>query len=167
MVRTLVFLLSFLSLNDALAAESASKLCDTLAQKKYSADYVPAIDVHGRPVVPADLNASTNNQQSIIKIPVSIDLLKQIDQKVLKVLNIPDGMELDTNFGELEIHPRGKVVYNGKELSKSSANYCKNYKNEIDKPAKVKAIKTDSGDAASSKKWIPIEEDDVIYGEAH
>jgi hypothetical protein len=80
------------------------------------AAYVPGVDAHGKPVVPADMNAGTGSDADIIKIPLSIDLARR--------LNVPRGAEMETSAGTIEIHKDGRVTANGMDMTSQSRAIC-------------------------------------------
>lgn len=98
------------------AAESVPPECRVLPDHKPSADlaYQAGVDVNGKPVVPADLNAapSIGTDQTLV-VPLTIDLAKQIE-----------GLDLKGTPGFLEIGPDGKVTYNGQDLTSQIHVLC-------------------------------------------
>ncbi len=101
-------------------AQNKEALCQILPVKEYftSADYIPGVDVHGNPVVAADINAKAENFIDVIKIPVTIDLAAQLNQA------LPVGTELDAPVGMIEIYQTGRVVFNGKDLTSEIYALC-------------------------------------------
>lgn len=95
-----------------------SSFCQALVKHVPDADvaYQPGVDVHGKPVVPADL-PGTNTLQ--IQQPITIPLTAGL----MKILNFPttsfpfNTMErTDINLGTLTVDG-DKVFYNGQPLS--------------------------------------------------
>jgi hypothetical protein len=80
------------------------------------AAYQPGVDVHGRPVVPADVNAGIGSDTDTVKIPLSIDLAKR--------LHVPRGTEMETPAGTIEIHKDGTVTSGGMDLTARSHAIC-------------------------------------------
>jgi len=94
--------------------------CRMLPDHKPSADvaYKPGVDVHGNPVVPADVNATPfEGANQTVVVPLTVDLAKRMHQA-------PQGAELEGNLGYLEIHPDGRVVYNGQDWTNQVYVLC-------------------------------------------
>ncbi len=113
--------------------------CHLLAEHTPSADveYKPGVDVHGKPVVPADLGQPLNNFETI-EIPVELDLAQKFG------LNTPAGIELKPYVALVSIHKDGKVDYNGQDISKQAYQLCNEGKN--DEPAASQTGKTENSD---------------------
>jgi len=105
----------------AFANESIPPECRLLPEHKASADvaYQPGVDVHGKPVVPADLNAAPMglDQQTIV-VPLSVDLAERLQNQ-----NIA-GLQMTGTLGFLEIAPGGRVTYNGQDLTNQIHVLC-------------------------------------------
>lgn len=125
-MRFLALLLLFWA-GTAQAAEEASQetFCRLLAEHVPAADveYKPSVDVHGKPVAPADLGQSPNNFETI-EIPVELDLAQKF------ALNPPAGVELKPYVALVSIHKDGKVDYNGQDVSKQAYQLCNESKND-------------------------------------
>lgn len=95
--------------------------CRFLESHKPSNDvtYQPGVDVRGKAVVPADINAPPMglDQQTIV-IPLTIDLAKRLQN------NNVQGLELNATPGYLEVSPSGKVLYNGRDLTAQLQAVC-------------------------------------------
>lgn len=96
-------------------------LCQSLPA--YSPDpgveYRPGVDVHGRPVAPADLNAAlAADLNEVIRVPVTLDLVRRFN------LYPFFGIEMKPDVGSLAIHPDGRVEYNGQDLSRQAYTLC-------------------------------------------
>lgn len=102
--------LLFLSAASARAeGQGTDILCKTV-----SAAYRPGVDVHGNPVVPADLSPPLKALPDVIKIPVTLDLAGD-----------GAGVELKPEtLGMAEIYSDGRVVYNGQDISAQAADLC-------------------------------------------
>lgn len=111
----------FFSAFQAIASPSPSidpAFCQALVKHVPDADvaYQPGVDVHGKPVVPADLPDSSRFQlQQPISIPLTADLFK--------VLNWPATgfpfntmQRTDINLGTLTVDG-DRVLYNGQPLT--------------------------------------------------
>jgi hypothetical protein len=83
-----------------------------------SANYVPGVDVGGKPVVPADVNAAPASiiAPDKIRIPVTIS--------VLQGLQLPPGTKLDAEAGMVEVFMNGKVMYNGQDITPQTYAAC-------------------------------------------
>lgn len=115
-----LFILSLLGLLSVPAyAQNDLALCRLRAQHVAAADvtYKPGVDVHGNPVVPADLNAVPNMMPDVIKIPMNIDLAQRLG-------NVPAGMDMKSEMGMAEIHRDGRVTFNGQDLTQQAAVVC-------------------------------------------
>lgn len=100
-------------------AQNDLALCRLRAQHVAAADvtYKPGVDVHGNPVVPADLNAVPNMVPDVIKIPMNIDLAQRLG-------NVPAGMDMKSEMGMAEIYRDGRVMYNGQDMTQQVAVVC-------------------------------------------
>lgn len=80
-------------------------------EKPAGVDYVPGVDVHGKPVVSADLNAAPFEVPDVIEVPLTVDIVE-------RARDLPDqypGLEGLSNLGVIEIHKDGLVTYNGQD----------------------------------------------------
>jgi len=142
-VLIFVFLLASLVPSHALAADQTSlspAFCQALVKHVPDADvtYQPGIDVHGKPVAPADLPDSVAFKlQNPINIPLTASLLK--------VLNLPatafpfNTMKRDDiNLGTLTVDG-DRVLYNGQPLTSEQqdklAVLCMKPNNGTNRPA--------------------------------
>lgn len=80
--------------------------------------YKPGVDVKGKPVVPADLNAPMMELPQTIVIPLTINMADR-----LKTNNI-EGLNLESPLGMVEIFPNGRVVYNDQDLTPQVYALC-------------------------------------------
>jgi hypothetical protein len=80
------------------------------------AAYVPGVDAHGRPVVPADINAGIGGDADTVEIPLSVDLAKR--------LHVPRGTEMETYAGTIEVHKDGRVTSGDMDLTAQSHAVC-------------------------------------------
>lgn len=103
------------------AAENQA-LCSFLPVKEHfvGADYVPGVDVNGKVVVPADVKAQANSYLDVIKVPVDIDLVENLQLGTV----VPEGTEMIANFGMIEVYKDSKVLYNGEDISDRAYAYC-------------------------------------------
>ena len=118
-----IFLVVLLLAAPAFAQETVPPECRILEQHKPSAsvNYQPGVDVHGKPVVPADINAAppmgVDGQQTIV-IPLSIDMAERLQGQ-----NI-EGLDMTSTLGFIEIAPGGRVTYNGRDLTPQVQVLC-------------------------------------------
>lgn len=84
------------------------------------ADYQPGIDIHGKPVVPADINATPMGvgREETVVIPLSIDMVERMRRQ-----SIP-GLEMTSTLGFIEVGPGGRVTYNGQDLTNQVHVLC-------------------------------------------
>jgi hypothetical protein len=87
--------------------------CRVLPEHKAAADvnYQPGVDVHGKAVVPADVNSNPMGMNQTIVVPLTIDLAQR-----LQGMNV-QGLNLETTLGFLEFSPDGRVTYDGQDLT--------------------------------------------------
>lgn len=81
-------------------------------------NYKPGVDVHGKPVVPADINAAPIAVPETMVVPLTIDLAQR-----LQGMNIP-GLQMDSTLGFLEIRQDGRVTYNDKDITSQVYVLC-------------------------------------------
>jgi hypothetical protein len=74
------------------------------------ADYKPGVDVHGKPVVEADLNPSQLKVADTVSFDVTVDLAKYAG------LAVPEGTESKTAIGTVTVDKDGRMTFNGKPL---------------------------------------------------
>ena len=105
--------------------------CRLLPDHKASADvtYKPGVDVRGKSVVPADINAAPMGlaEQTIV-VPLTIDLAKRLSHHT-------QGLNLEATPGFLEIAPSGRVTYNGQDLTSQVHAVCAGNPQETVPPA--------------------------------
>lgn len=103
-------------------AQNIAPLCDVLEAYQalaapVGAAYVPGVDVHGKPVVPADLNAVPGVPDKV-SVPVTIDMVQRLNMPV------PAGMKLDSGWGVIDIYKDGRVLYNDRDLTDPARSAC-------------------------------------------
>lgn len=109
------------SVAPAVAQEASfDVLCRTLpdAQVIEGVEYQPGVDVNGKSVVPADLNALDASVPDVINIPITVDLIQKFS-----LMNM-NGIELKPDVGNIGIHKNGRVTYNGQDISKQAYTVC-------------------------------------------
>lgn len=116
--KLFIYLFLFVFLFDCQAIAQEDNLCRFLDKTENGAEYVPGLDVHGKAVVPADLNATVPNLPDVINIPMTVDMAERVQQQ------LPEGLELDAGLGMIEIYRDGQVIYNGVDLTALSQDIC-------------------------------------------
>ncbi len=119
----IVFLL--MGMAPALAQPIESSIppeCRLLPEHKADANvaYQPGVDVHGKAVVPADINspAGSSLANQTIVVPLTVDLADRLHGQNIQ------GLQLDGNLGYLEIHPDGRVSHNGQDWTSQVYVLC-------------------------------------------
>ncbi|MCE7886002.1 MAG: hypothetical protein DYH13_00660 [Alphaproteobacteria bacterium PRO2] len=99
---------------------STRTLCQMLPQ--YQADpsvnYTPGVDVHGKPVVPGDVNKVLRNNFDAVEIPVEMNLLHNLN------VNAPAGTEIKPTVAVLKVYGDGRVKYNEQDVTQQAQNLC-------------------------------------------
>lgn len=96
------------------------------------ANYKPGVDVHGKAVVPADLNAPLPVDMGKVFIPVEIDLINKFG------LALDPALELKGEAALISVDPSGNVTYNGRDITASAAAAC-GLKDDMGPPAPAQA----------------------------
>lgn len=123
-MRFLFFIFAILMASPIAMAQEESAVppeCRLLPEHKADVGvaYQSGVDVHGKSVAPADLNASPSNfTQETIVVPLTVNLAER-----LQGLNI-QGLQLEGNLGYLEIHPDGRVSHNGQDWTSQVHVLC-------------------------------------------
>lgn len=97
------------------------------------AAYKPNVDVYGNTVSGAELGNGPSKHflPEIIRIPINIDLVNYVDQ------DLPEGIQMESNFGMLEIHPDGKVIFNNQDITDSTHSYCEDDKSVVHEAVQI------------------------------
>ena len=99
----------------------AAPVCRILPHHKPAADvaYQAGVDVHGRSVVPADLNGglSFGAVAQVIKVPLEVDLAQRVN-------GLSDLIQMKADLGMLEIYKDGRVLHEGKDISAPIYHLC-------------------------------------------
>lgn len=94
--------------------ELDAKTCQQMAtyqpDPKQGADYKPGVDVHGKPVVEADLNPSP------IKLPDTISFDLTVDVAKYAGIPVPAGTEAKAAIGTVTVDKDGHMSFNGHPL---------------------------------------------------
>lgn len=105
----------------SLASANNGPVCQVVQnyEKVAAANYQPGLDAQGNRVIAAELgNGPSSFLPDVIRIPVNIDLVQYVQQQ------LPAGMQMESNFGMVEIHPDGKVLYNDQDITNTTYAYC-------------------------------------------
>ncbi len=124
MMKFALVILGLLAFGPVAEAQEESTIppeCRLLPEHKADVGvaYQPGVDVHGKAVVPADVNAIPSDfaNQTIV-VPLTVNLAERLQNQ-----NIA-GLELDGNLGYLEIHPDGRVSHNGQDWTSQVHVLC-------------------------------------------
>jgi hypothetical protein len=74
------------------------------------ADYKPGVDVHGKPVVEADVTPNVIKLPDTISFNVTVDLARYLG------LAAPTGLEGEAVMGKIEVDKTGHATFNGQPL---------------------------------------------------
>ena len=82
-----------------------------------SPTYQAGMDVHGKPVVPADVAPSVNAEPDYVEVPMTVDLAQR--------MNLANqGAELNMPVANLKLYKDGRVEYNGQDISSNASSMC-------------------------------------------
>ena len=111
------FLLAILFLMLPLSAQAQTivldqSLCKYMVEHRPAADveYQDGVDVHGDPVVGADLNEPVIKPPKVIHFPITIDAAEYTG------LNVPDGVETEFDVGTITLENK-QLKFNGEPLT--------------------------------------------------
>jgi hypothetical protein len=115
-ITTIILGLSFLVMAQPMAAEEEGSMppeCRFIVKHtpEKGVAFTPGVDLKGKAVVPADINASPFELPDVVQVPISIDLIERIR-------NAPEqfsGVEAEADYGVLEIHKDGRILYDGQD----------------------------------------------------
>lgn len=89
-----------------------------VAKPTEGVEYKAGIDVHGNPVIAADLGAPLTAVAQPVVIPIEVDLAQRFN------LTLPAGVELKPTVATMRIHADGRVEYNGQDVSDQAYYLC-------------------------------------------
>ena len=95
--------------------------CRMLPEHRAAPDvaYQPGVDVKGKVVAPADINAAPIDMSNqTVVVPLTVDLAERMQGQGI------DGLQLEGNLGYLEIHPDGRVSHNGQDWTSQVYVLC-------------------------------------------
>jgi len=143
MIRLFILVIPMILSVTAFAEEEQESFCIAYRQPEGVA-YQPGIDVHGKPVIPADLNDKSYFVPDVIKVPLNIDLAQRFDRDWVP------GTDMDAEMGIIEIYRDGRVMFNDHDVTEEAIAFCE--EEEI---------------AESSITVIDSVEDSIISGEGY
>lgn len=140
-------------------AQNTEAFCQFLPVKEnfVGADYVPGVDVNGNPVVPADVKSRAKEFVDVIRIPLTIDLAKQLGQTV------PEGTEMKAPLGMIEINKNSTVTLNGEVITDQAYKLCGKTPFNID-AATVEPEKKAPSPKVPDKK---PDHEEIIWGQGY
>ncbi|HTK83994.1 MAG TPA: hypothetical protein VL625_02815 [Patescibacteria group bacterium] len=123
---------SALLVSTAAYASDDSAVCHIVsshAQAAASAAYTPGVDVNGKPVAPADVNATPPMAMpDVVRMPITVDMAQQLAAA-------PAGTEMKADMGWVEIHGDGKVMFEGQDVTAKTQTLCANVPAQEETPA--------------------------------
>jgi hypothetical protein len=93
----------------SLSAQECQYLVEYKPSVDGNADYQPGVDVHGKPVVEADISTSVIQPPEKYSFDLTVDVAKYIG------LTKPTGVMGETKMGTITVE-KGKVLFDGKPL---------------------------------------------------
>jgi hypothetical protein len=130
------FVLALLLLLPAAAQAADAPKLDPQACKNLSAAYQPGIDVRGKPVAPADLNAPVVGMPDKFSFDVNVDVAQKVG------LPVPPGTQMLARAGTVT-YDKGVLSFNGKPLDTNTATNIKALC--VEKPAPAATIEKQQG----------------------
>lgn len=125
------------------------------------AAYTPGVDVRGKPVAPADINAAPFALPDVIQVPISVDLIERIR-------NAPEqfqGVEGEADYGVLEIHKDGRILYDGQDWSDPVRAACGHKAEDAISSSPPKEEVQTGQEQELSKPHIPLPDTKIEGGE--
>lgn len=95
--------------------------------------YESGVDVHGKPVVPADINAQAIDVPDTMVVPLTVDIAKRLSP----VPTANKGVGMEGTLGFLEILKSGQVMFNGQDVTSQVYALCGQKSAEIPAPEAV------------------------------
>lgn len=102
---------------DAQASDAVCRILEREARVA-PANYVAGVDVNGKAVASADINAAPQIVPDVIKVPLTVDLAKRVAS-----LTDQAGL-LEAPLGMVEIHKDGAVRYNDEDWTTPMKALC-------------------------------------------
>ena len=113
---------AFLLISAVPSAEANTSVFCTLLSEYNSVEnvaYKKGVDVRGNSVALADLNSAPAFDADIIRIPVSFDILRHLDENK-KALSRADG----TTLTMVSIHRDGRVSFSSEDITEKALSFC-------------------------------------------
>ncbi len=165
MIRTAFIFLILIIFPYTSYAQGPETFCHLLPDHEpdQGAAYKPGVDVHGNPVAPADLNAPPLIVPDVVRIPLNVDLAQGLSQP------LPDGTELNTHMGMLEIYRNGSVVFNGQDLTRQANILCGRAVEPEVKPPPQPPVKPGATQVPLPEQKIQAEtpKEEILWGEGY
>ncbi len=120
-MKRVLFIAAMLVSGPALAEDVSTRtLCQMLPvyQPDPSVNYQAGVDVHGKPVVPGDVNKVLRNNYDAVEIPVDYNLLNNLN------VNLPAGSEMNARVAMLRVYHDGRVKYNEQDVTAQAQSLC-------------------------------------------
>ncbi len=132
MKKLALLTVSALLVSTAAYANDDSAVCHIVsshAQVAAGAAYTPGVDVNGKPVTPADVNATPPMAMpDVVRMPITVDMAQQLAAA-------PAGTEMKADMGWVEIHGDGKVIFSGQDVTAKAQTLCANVPAHEETPA--------------------------------
>lgn len=77
--------------------------------------YQPGVDVHGKPVVEADVNAAPITVPETIAFDITVDVARYAG------IPVPQGTEMQATMGRVEVARDGSMTFNGQPMGGNAA----------------------------------------------
>ena len=129
------------------ALADSSVLCSVrqgLKNGSVGAAYTPGVDVHGKPVVSADLAPAPMAVPKSMTIPLTMDMAQRFNSV------LPTGAKMEAQVGTVDIMQDGRVMINGKDMSGPADAVCTSMAKQ-----KAAALKTNDAPKVRKKKSAP------------
>lgn len=129
------------------ALADSSVLCSVrqgLKNGSVGAAYTPGVDVHGKPVVSADLAPAPMAAPKSMTIPLTMDMAQRFNSV------LPTGAKMEAQVGTVDIMHDGRVMINGKDMSGPADAVCTSMAKQ-----KAAALKTNDAPKVRKKKSAP------------
>jgi hypothetical protein len=112
------------------------KMCLALHEARFShennrntrasvpADYIPEVDVYGRPVKGANLNGPTNFRAfaSPVQIPIELDIIEYMGLSLSP--QIQNAAVLKPTMAFISVYEDGRVMYNNQDIQNDLSTLC-------------------------------------------
>ncbi len=119
MKTTLKYILMTATFMTCVAGVSSLAKADPTVMCSVRANYQGGVDVHGKPVAPADVQSpAAVPMPRSVRIPLTVDLAQRMNEV------LPAGMKLEPEIGTVEILNDGRVIINGKDMTGPASALC-------------------------------------------